>query len=458
MRNVVAVVGSGYVGLTTAAILANCGYTVRTIDIDADKVDCIQAGKSHFYEPGLDQLVGQGIEQGLLTATTSFQAGLTDAFLVFSCVGTPDNPDGSPNLEYIYSAAREVASHVTDPVVYVQKSTVPVGTGDELIGVFKSEYPEADISYVSSPEFLREGSAIADTLGGDRIVVGGYDEKGVSAVADVYRAVDACREDVAARAGLEPPTAEYESRVVETTLKSAELVKVSANAFLALKISFANSIAKLADAAQADVGEVMDGVGLDKRIGRAFLNAGRGYGGGCFPKDVSGLIATAHEYGLDLPIMGAATEVNDSMPGYIVNRAKDVHGSLHDVSVAVLGLAFKAGTSDARKSPAVAIANALAHEEARVRAYDPHANGEASSDLNRKVALAESREEATNGADVIFVATDWPEFAELDYARLASNGTKLLVDCMNILHDGTVRQAGLEYMGVGCGTSVSPYS
>lgn len=446
---VVAVIGTGYVGLTTAAILANAGYRVHALDIDEAKIETIRSGKSHFYEPGLTPLVASALKADTLHPTTDYSEAVSRADIVISCVGTPDNPDGSPNLDYVYAAAREIAAQAEQPLIYVQKSTVPVGTGDGLIGVFEGEYPEADINYVSNPEFLREGSAIADTLSGDRVVIGGYDGEAISAVAELYRGIDSQRGDIANIAGIEPPPQTHGLNVVESALKSAELVKVSANAFLALKISFANSIAKLADAAEADVGEVMDGVGLDRRIGRAFLNAGRGYGGGCFPKDVSGLIATAHEYGLDLPIMGAATEVNDSMPGYIVNRAKEAYGSLEAVAVTVLGLAFKAGTSDARKSPAVAIANALAHEHASVRAHDPHANGEASADLNREVSVVDDLEMATDGAKVLFIATDWPQFRELDFAQLRRRGAELVVDAMNALPAGDIRAAGLAYIGVG---------
>ena len=445
----IAIIGTGYVGLTTAAILANAGYTVHAVDIDEDKIKTIQAGKSHFYEVGLSELVARAIEQDKLHPTTSYEEAIPPADIVISCVGTPDNPDGSPNMSYVYEAARDIARNADGPIIYVQKSTVPVGTGDDLSEMFSAEFSEVEISYVSNPEFLRESSAISDTLGGDRVVVGGVDKQAVSKVADLYRETDAHRAEIAEVAGIEAPPEGYEVNVVETELKSAELVKVSANAFLALKISFANSIAKLADAADADVVEVMDGVGLDSRIGRAFLNAGRGYGGGCFPKDVSGLISTAHEHGIDLHIMQAATEVNSSMPGYIVNRAKEAYGDLKQEQVAVLGLAFKAGTSDARKSPAVAMANALAHEGARVRAYDPYANEEASPDLNRDVEVVESQEEAISGAKVLFVGTDWPEFKEFDYAKLKSDGVQLIVDGMNVLPGDEVRKSGLEYVGVG---------
>ena len=445
----IAIIGTGYVGLTTAAILANSGYNVHALDIDEDKIKTIQSGKSHFYEVGLSELIKQAVDAGNLKPTTDYKEAVRPADIVISCVGTPDNPDGSPNMSYVYEAARDIARNVDGPIVYVQKSTVPVGTGEDVSGMFEAEFGDEEIKYVSNPEFLRESSAIADTLGGDRVVVGGEDKQAVAMVADLYREIDACRDEIAKTAGIEPPSEDYEMNVVETELKSAELVKVSANAFLALKISFANSIAKLADAADADVVEVMDGIGLDSRIGRAFLNAGRGYGGGCFPKDVSGLISTAHNHGIDLHIMQAATEVNSSMPGYIVNRAKEKFGDLKGEQVAVLGLAFKAGTSDARKSPAVAMANALAHEDAKVKAYDPYANEEASPDLNREVEVVDSQEEAVEGAKVLFVGTDWPQFKQLDLSSLKASGVQLIADGMNVLDAEEVRRSGIDYVGVG---------
>lgn len=455
MQNRVAIVGGGYVGLTTAAIFANAGITTHMVDIDEKKIEVVKGGKSYFYEAGLDQLVASGLKKGTLLPTTSYEDAIPEADIVISCVGTPDNPDGSPNLKYIYDAARATAKLAKSQLIFVQKSTVPVGTGDALGEVFKNEFPELEVSYVSNPEFLRESSAIADTLFGDRVVVGGDCAQAVTQVVALYKVMDTHKKEIAATAAITTGAKEdaHEVKVVETSLKSAELIKVTANAFLALKISFANSIAKLADEAHADINEVMDGVGLDNRIGRAFLNAGRGYGGGCFPKDVSGLISVANDHGVDLHIMGAATEVNASMPGYIVNLAKEKAGSLEGKKVAVLGLAFKAGTSDARKSPAVAVANSLAHEKAEVRAYDPYANEEAGPDLNRTVSLVDTLDEATKDAELVFIATDWPEFKELDYSKLDNGSVKFVVDCMNALEPEKITKNGIGYLGVGRGKS-----
>jgi UDPglucose 6-dehydrogenase len=266
----------------------------------------------------------------------------------------------------------------------------------------------------------------------------------------VYRLVQQARDKIAGIANLEAPDTLPAERYMTTSLESAELIKVTSNAFLALKISFANSIAKFADQTGANITEVVDAVGADARIGRAFLNAGRGYGGGCFPKDVSGLISSASQHGVDLPIMTAAAEVNESMPGYIVNKAQKALGKLQGKRVAVLGLAFKAGTSDARRSPGAKMANILAHAGANVSAYDPEANEEAEAELRKDVTLCDNLEKAVHGADAVFIATNWPEFVEYDLAKLAKHmHGKLLVDAMNAYNRDHVEQAGLTYLGVG---------
>ncbi len=328
----------------------------------------------------------------------------------------------------------------------MQKSTVPVGTGEKVEKMFADA--KVDISYVSNPEFLRESTAISDTLFFDRVVAGGDSSEAVSTVLDVYRQLESHRDEIAKKAGVSPTP--QEGKYIATALNSAELVKVASNAFLALKISFANSIAKVADAADADINQVMDAVGADKRIGRAFLNAGRGYGGGCFPKDVSGLISSGLSYGVDLDIMRAAQDTNASMPGYIIEKLKGTFkGSLSGKRVAVLGLAFKSGTSDVRKSPGIAIANTLAAHGAIVSAYDPEANEEARHDgLGNKDALCDSLEQALTDVEAVIVATDWTEFTKYplaDYAKCA----KVFVDAMNCFSPEDIKSTGLTYVGVG---------
>ena len=442
----ITVLGAGYVGLTTAALLAHAGYKVFVIEPNQKRLEVIKTGRSFFYEEGLDVVIKTAIDAGNLIPTDSYEESVPDSSVVFSCVGTPDNPDGSSNLSYVFGAAEQAASLMQPGCVYVQKSTVPVRTGERVEVLFKEK--GVDVAYVSNPEFLREGTALYDTLFFDRVVAGGNDQAAVNRVLDIYRDLETERETIAKLSGVEshPRKGKY----IPTNLNSAELIKVTANAFLALKISFANSIAKLADRVDADVVEVMDAVGADERIGRAFLNAGRGYGGGCFPKDVSGLLSSGLENGVDLEVMQAAQAVNQSMPGYVVEKLKDALGSLEDKKIAVLGLAFKAGTSDVRKSPGVAIANDLAKRGATVSAYDPQANGEAEEYLLRTVQLVGSWRDATDGADAIILATEWNEFKVLDPAQLRESlaGTHVL-DAVNILDKQAVKTSGLTYIGVG---------
>lgn len=444
MDKTATVIGTGYVGVTTSAILANAGYTVYAVDVSEDRLQALREGRSFFYEEGLNPLIKKAVEQKTLIPTSSYEESVPKSSFIFSCVGTPDNPDGSSNLTYIYAAAEEAAKYIKPGSVYIQKSTVPVGTGRKVLETFAGK----DVAYVSNPEFLREGTALLDTIFFDRIVVGGEDKEAVGKVLDLYRDVEKNRDEIAALGGIK--SKQIEGSYIPTGLDSAELIKVTANAFLALKISFANSIAKLADQTEADVVEVMDAVGADPRIGKAFLNAGRGYGGGCFPKDVSGLISSSLSRGVDMPIMIAASEVNDHMAGYIAEKAEKALGGLEGKKVAVLGLAFKAGTSDARKSPGIKLANVLASGEAQVCVYDPEANGEAKDTLHRQITICESIDEACKGAEVVFIATDWPQFKAIDFKGLAKNmGGSLVVDCMNCLDASAVKSAGLGYIGVG---------
>lgn len=351
-------------------------------------------------------------------------------------------------MQYVFAAAEEAARYAKPDAIYAQKSTVPVGTGEKIEDLFLAQAPDKNISYVSNPEFLREGTAVSDTLFFDRVVAGGRNKDAVEAILTLYRQLEAHRISIARLA--EVPIAPRVDQYIATSLNSAELIKVTSNAFLALKISFANSIAMLADKADADIIEVMDAVGADYRIGRSFLNAGRGYGGGCFPKDVSGLISSALEYGVDLNIMEAAQEQNRIMPGYIVDRVQQELGTLEGKKVAVLGLAFKSGTSDVRKSPGVAIANKLHEMGAEVTTYDPEAREEAAIDLYRGVKGAETLQTAIRQADATLITTEWPEIIDYpasDYARLM-RGT-LLFDAVNQYNSQNAAFSQLHYIGVG---------
>jgi len=444
----IVVIGSGYVGTTAAAIFSVSGHHVTAIDIDPAKVEILNKGKAPFFEEGLDNLLSHGIKSGSLVATDSYEEAVKNADIIFSCVGTPDNPDGSSNLTYIFAAAEEAAKYMKSDAIFVQKSTVPVGTGREVT----ARLPES-VSYVSNPEFLRESTSVYDTIFFDRVVAGGDIEGANQAVLDLHKTVEEHSADIAKISGIEvdfDKLSQHTGEYVSTHLESAELIKVTSNAFLALKISFANSIAQLADVTNADIKEVMSVVGSDNRIGKAFFNAGRGYGGGCFPKDVSGLITSAASFGVDLPIMTAASSVNSGMPAYVVDRMKKrLTGDLKGTTVAVLGLAFKAGTSDARKSPAVNLANILAQEGAEVTAYDPQASEEAKPDLNEAVVVVNSIKAAVANAKVVLIATDWKEFKNIKSWINQAPQIELLVDSMNCVSPDDVTAINVPYMGIG---------
>ncbi len=433
----ITVLGAGYVGLTTAALFAHADYKVYVIEPNEERLNAIKSGRSWFFENGIDPIIQTAIEEGSLIPTNSYEDSVADSSVVFSCVGTPDNPDGSSNLTYVFSAAEEAAKYLQPGSIYVQKSTVPVGTGQKIETLF--EKLGKNISYVSNPEFLREGTAIHDTLYFDRVVAGGRDTAAVNQVLSLYRKLEDSRDQIARIGNIEPSS--RKNLYIATSLNSAELIKVTSNAFLALKISFANSIAVLADQVDADVIEVMDAVGADKRIGRSFLNAGRGYGGGCFPKDVSGLISSGLEYGVNLEIMQAAQDLNQSMPGYVVEKLKDAIGELKGKKVAVLGLAFKSGTSDVRKSPGIAIANLLAKYGASVTAYDPEANDEARPELTPSIALVDEFVDSIQDIDAIVITTDWSNFKTIDEVVKG----QVVVDAVNMFDSLTQNR----YIGIG---------
>jgi UDPglucose 6-dehydrogenase len=444
----ITIFGAGYVGLTTAVLFANSDLEVTLVEINKERLDLLKSGKSFFYEIGVNELLQNALKNGNLKVINTPEESLSYADVIFSCVGTPDNPDGSSNLSYVYDVAKSVVKHAKNGAVFVQKSTVPVGTGEKIEKIILKY--KKDIKYVSNPEFLREGTALLDSLWFDRIVVGSSSKVANKLVVELYKTVEESRDKISKLTGITGPK-DKDRKYILTNRNSAELIKVTANAFLALKISFANNIAKLADESGADVVDVMDAVGADKRIGRAFLNAGRGYGGGCFPKDVSGLIASASEHGVDMQIMTAATELNESMPGYIVNKAQELlGGNLAGKNVAVLGLSFKSGTSDARKSPGVKISNILERSSANVKVYDPHASEEAKEDLRNSIIVSSNAEEAITNSEAVFIATEWPEFLNMDLEKVQSlmNGN-IFFDAVNAYNKDDVNKVGLIYTGVG---------
>lgn len=439
----ITVLGAGYVGLTTATLLACAGYKVYIVEPNPERLETIKSGRSFFFEKGIDVLIKEGLESGSLLPTASYEESVPNSQVVFSCVGTPDNADGSSNLEYVFSAATSVAKLAKPGTIFVQKSTVPVGTATSIIALFK-EY-KANLQYVSNPEFLREGTAIQDTLYFDRIVMGG-DPKATNVVQQLYTQLELQRDEISKKASI--PAGFTDGEYIQTSLESAELTKVTSNAFLALKISFANSIAQLADATGANITEVMDAVGSDKRIGRAFLDAGRGYGGGCFPKDVSGLIVSSEQFGVELGIMREVQRVNEAMPAYIINKAiKATGNNLAGKRIAVLGLAFKPGTSDTRRSPGIKIANLLVKRGAKVHAYDPQANQEARHDLDSPVILEDTLSAALDGSEIVLIATAWEEFAGIDFNSIQDRRLTV-VDAVNMLDPSNYADT-IQYIGVG---------
>lgn len=447
----VTILGTGYAGLSAAALLASAGIKTYVIDKNEERLASVAQGKSFFYEQGLDPLVADSVAKKMLVPTNSYAEAVPNSQVVISAVGTPDNPDGSSNLTYIFAAATEAAKYMRPGTVFAQKSTVPVGTGAKV----KQLFAEANVSvaYISNPEFLRESTSVPDMLWPDRTVLGGDDPKAIEQVRQLYQQIESQCDAIAALAGITPPATIPVNEHVTVGLESAELIKVVSNTFLALKISFANSIALLSDRVGADITEVMDAVGADRRIGRAFLQAGRGYGGGCIPKDVSGLLASARDTGVDLNVIRETQLLNESMPAYILEKMQDkLDGSLAGKTVAVLGLSFKPNTSDVRRSFGVHFANDLIKLGAHARVFDPEANSEAKKVLHPEIVVAQNADEAISQADAVVIATDWPEFVERapqSYAE-ALTGT-VFVDAMNRFEIQAVADAGLQYIGVGRG-------
>lgn len=457
MKKTITIIGSGYVGLTTAAALSNTGYKVFALDVDEKKISIIKSGKSHFYEVGLDNLVKKGIDSRMLIPTTSYEEAIPSSDIIFSCVGTPDNLDGSHNMNFIYSAAEGYAKFAKNGSIYVQKSTVPVGTGKLLVEFIAGKNPKLKFTYVSNPEFLREGSALFDTLNMDRIVVGGEDMDSLDEIVSIHRDIAKLgsslnQDEISIFANVyktclnQYSIDKFEERVVRTSLASAELIKVTANAFLSLKISFANSIAMLCDKVDADVNEVMNGVGADARIGRSFLYAGLGYGGGCFPKDVSGLVSVSEDHGVDNKIMKSAVDINEGMVDFVLQKIL----AASPRKVGVLGLSFKPGTSDVRKSPAIRLVNKLINSKIDVSAYDPQAMEEAVHDLKNPEICVNEPNDVFRDSNVVVIATDWPEFMDYDWKALRTlMKGNLLVDGRNLLNKEQMKNMGFKYVGVG---------
>jgi UDPglucose 6-dehydrogenase len=430
----VAMIGAGYVGLVSGACFAELGHIVTCVDKDARKIEALRGGEMPIYEPGLAELVAKNVGEHRLSFTTSLAEGVEDAAAVFIAVGTPSRrADGLADLTYVYQAAREIAGVIRGYAVIVTKSTVPVGTGDEIARIIADIQPNADLSVVSNPEFLREGAAIADFMAPDRVVIGTDDERAREVMHELYR-----------------PLAEKQVPILFTQRRGAELIKYAANAFLATKITFINEIADLCEQASADVEEVAHGIGLDHRIGPKFLNAGPGYGGSCFPKDLLALLKAGLDFGVPIRSIETIISINDQRKRAMARRIiAACGGSIRGRTIAVLGLTFKADTDDMRESPAISIITALQDAGAKVRAYDPQGMEQARSVLNA-VDYAGDAYICAEGADALVVMTEWDMFRGLDLVRIRSLLKRpIVVDLRNIYRPEEMAKLGFTYVSVG---------
>ena len=455
----VTVIGTGYVGTVTGACLAYLGHKVTCVDTDSQKIEKLSRGEMPIYEPHLDRLLELSTQRGGIDFTTDLAASAAESDAIFIAVGTPSLPTGEANLGYLEAAARSIGAAMDDSRfrVVVNKSTVPVGSGNLVDALVREGIREAHpgdgkrirFGVASNPEFLREGSAIADSLYPDRIVLGAEEDSTLQVLRELYRPLIA--QDFAAPAFLPRPASVTQVPVVTTTLTSAEMIKYAANAFLAVKIGFANEIANICERVGADALEVMAGIGLDARIGGRFLNPGLGWGGSCFGKDIQSLLHTATEYGYQSRMLEAALEVNRAQRQLVIQKLQEKLFILKGRTIGLLGLAFKPETDDLRDAPALQIAERLLQMGVRVKAYDPIAMESCRANHpNLKIQYCESPQEAAEQADALVLVTEWKQFAGLDLADLAKRMNRaILVDGRNLFDPEVARRAGFDYTGIG---------
>jgi len=430
----IAMIGAGYVGLVSGACLADFGHHVVCVDKDVTKIGALERGEIPIYEPGLLDLVNSNVKEARLSFATTLEEPVRAADVVFIAVGTPSRRgDGHADLSYLYDAAREIAAALDGFTVVITKSTVPVGTCDEVERIIHEARPDADVLVVSNPEFLREGAAIHDFKHPDRIVVGTQDERAKKVVAEIYR-----------------PLSLNQVPILYTGRRTAELIKYAANAFLATKITFINEIADLCEKVGADVQEVARGMGLDNRIGSKFLHAGPGFGGSCFPKDVRALIKTAQDHAVPLRILEAVAAVNDNRKRAMARKVSAVFsGALRGKTVAVLGLTFKPNTDDMREAPSLALITALQDMGARVRVFDPAGMSQAQTVLEN-VVYCDSAYDCAEGVDALVIATEWEQFRALDLDRLRDlMACPVVIDLRNIYRPEEMHSRGFAYVCVG---------
>jgi UDPglucose 6-dehydrogenase len=431
----VAMIGTGYVGLVSAACLSEFGHDVVCVDKDAAKIAGLNAGKVPIFEPGLDEVVAANAKAGRLAFTSDLSAAVPGADAVFIAVGTPSRRgDGQADLSFVFGAAEEIAAALDGYTVVVTKSTVPVGTGRKVEDIIRKLRPTADFDVASNPEFLREGSAIEDFRRPDRVIVGCESDRARDVIKEIYR-----------------PLYLHETPIVFTSRETSELIKYAANAFLATKITFINEMADLCEKVGADVQDVARGIGLDGRIGSKFLHAGPGFGGSCFPKDTLALLKTSQDSGAPARIVETVVGVNDARKTRMADKILRAFGGVNGKTVAVLGLTFKPNTDDMRDAPSLVILPILQKAGARIRAYDPEGMAEAKKLLD--IELCGDAYEAISGADGVVILTEWNEFRALDLVRLKSLLTQpLMVDLRNIYRPAHMAEAGFTYVSVGRAT------
>jgi UDPglucose 6-dehydrogenase len=431
MRNI-CVIGAGYVGLVTGTCFADLGHQVTCVDVDISKIDKLHAGVMPIYEPGLEEVVRRNAQAGRLHFTSSYQEGLAEAEFAFIAVGTPQGSGGEADLKHVRAAARSIGQTMEEPLIIVNKSTVPIGTGDWVADIVRRHQPTPiEFSVVSNPEFLREGAAISDFMYPDRIVLGSLDPEAAAQVAQLYLSLRA--------------------PIMLTDLRTAEMIKYASNAFLATRISFINEIASICEALGADVKEVAVGMGYDRRIGSDFLDAGIGYGGSCFPKDVQALAHMAAVHGCHPQLLRAVMDINHDQRRQVVHKLRETLGTLDEKTIGMLGLAFKPNTDDMREAPSVELIHLLQSEGARLRAYDPVAMVNAAHYL-QDVALCQDAYEVAKGADALVIATEWNEFKHLSLTKLKDAMRQpIVVDGRNIYDPEHMKALGFIYRGMGRG-------
>jgi UDPglucose 6-dehydrogenase len=434
----ICVIGTGYVGLVTGTCFADLGNSVHCLDVDETRISKLLKGIMPIYEPGLQQLVEQNVKAGRLIFTTDYPNAMKDAEIAFIAVGTPSGVDGEADLQYVRQAAESIADLVESKIIVVNKSTVPVGTGDwvaEVIQKRRNGRP-LDLNVVSNPEFLREGSAINDFMQSDRVVLGSENRSAAEKVAELY-------------SPLRCP-------VLITDLRTAEMIKYASNAFLATRISFINEIANVCEELGADVKVVAQGMGLDKRIGSAFLDAGLGWGGSCFPKDVKALAHMAVLHGTQPQLLQAVMEINRNQRRRLVYKLRKALGGLNDKTIGILGISFKPNTDDIREAPSLEVIHLLQNEGAHIKAYDPQAM-ENAAQLLSKVQLCENPYQVAEDADALVLATEWNEFKQIDFSRIHPLMRQpVIMDGRNLWDENLLKKLGFQYFGVGRGSKPSP--